>query len=112
MYVYRGVLNYDSYAKNEWITVIAPTAFDIGEPILAYWQWTKDANGVEKSPADHHGSIDVLEAKGSARKIGITFGYYRYDGELSANKKTMSVTMTSTKGGVSNPISLKLIHHS
>ena len=49
MYVYNGKLDWYDYAKNECITLVFPAGFALKDPVCAYWQWTADAKGVEKS---------------------------------------------------------------
>ena len=49
MYVYNGKLDWYDYAKNECITLVFPADFALKDPVCAYWQWTADAKGVEKS---------------------------------------------------------------
>lgn len=110
MYVYRGKLDYYNYAKDESITIVLPTAWDIGEQISGYWQWTVDAQGNPKANTNQQGTIDILEQDGDERKIGFAFGYYRFDGKLSKIKDTITVTMTSEKGATSSPTTLKLAY--
>ena len=64
MRVYRGVLNLSKYAVNESLTLIVPGTFDIGQPILAYWQWTEDRDGRLKVPCNQSYTIT------SARYVG------------------------------------------
>lgn len=45
MYIYNGKLDYDTYAKNECITLVFPVAFALHDPVCAHWQWSTDGRG-------------------------------------------------------------------
>ncbi|KAF8252064.1 hypothetical protein K440DRAFT_646976 [Wilcoxina mikolae CBS 423.85] len=104
--VYTGKLNWFRYAVDDMITVVVPSTLDQGERICAYWQWTVDFTGAEKSNYDAVGFIDS-----SAEAGKITFHadkYYSFDGEVANTGDKMTLTMKNWKGDRSKPFNLEL----
>jgi hypothetical protein len=104
--VYTGKLNWLNYAADDMITVVVPNSLDWGEPICAYWQWTVNAKGAEKSNYDAVGFVD------SSTKAGkITFHankYYSFEGEVANAGDKLTLTMRNPKGEISKPVHLVL----
>ncbi|EIM89411.1 uncharacterized protein STEHIDRAFT_40333, partial [Stereum hirsutum FP-91666 SS1] len=60
MLIYRGKLDWGSYAVNEGITIIFPNDIGLGYPVGACWQWTKTEDGQANSPEFQTGTIDSV----------------------------------------------------
>lgn len=110
--IFRGKLDYYSYAKDEGITVIFPQGVQAGNTALAYWQWTVDSQGNLKPNTNYQGIIDIIKIEASdSRVVGFTDrNYYRFDGELSKDGLTLKLTMTSIKDNKSSLMTLSQVY--
>ncbi|THC93978.1 hypothetical protein EYZ11_006555 [Aspergillus tanneri] len=88
MFLYLGRLNYEKYAVNELISVIFPGEVALnGEPAIAIWEWTTDAEGEQKSLSMRMGKIDSVRAA-SPGKTEIEFlkdSYYWFKGTFQGD---------------------------
>lgn len=108
-HVYVGTLNWYWYAVDEMVTVVVLSSFKQGDQVCVYWQWTVNANGVLKVNADSLGVIDTAEVTETGRRIGFLYdAYYKFDGDVSEDGDTMSLTMRNANGDKSDPITLRL----
>ncbi|KAJ4176897.1 hypothetical protein NW767_015295 [Fusarium falciforme] len=48
--IWTGKLDWPKYASNEPILVLVPEGVGAGKPVLAFWQWTEDAEKKSKVP--------------------------------------------------------------
>ena len=71
--VWTGKMDWSHYAVNEPFIVVAPQGLGSGKPILAFWQWTVDANGHKKG--NKCTNAIQQSAKESAEKFSFT-NYY------------------------------------
>ncbi|KND89251.1 hypothetical protein TOPH_06175 [Tolypocladium ophioglossoides CBS 100239] len=53
--IWTGKLDWPRYATNELFIVIVPDGFGADKPVLAFWQWTVNAENKPKSPCLVHG---------------------------------------------------------
>ena len=109
--VYVGKLNWFNYAVNETITVVVPPPgnFNTGDIACVYWQWTVDSTGAQKVNQSHAVNMTVTSvgADGS-RGLRIPLDYYLFNGSVTAEKNTMTLTMSNPSGETSAPITLAL----
>ena len=91
---FTGIFNWLHYARDCMITLIFPNGLKANEPVLAYWQWDKDANG-KHSKAELKGTINVLGQESNPPFIRILKGnsYYWFEGEIFEGEKTMKLVM-------------------
>ncbi|KAI9764509.1 MAG: hypothetical protein M1839_005889 [Geoglossum umbratile] len=92
--IYSGKLNYYSFASNEMITVIIPASYGFKVPIVAVWQWTKDAEG-----ASNKTRIQTQDAIDDIQGNSMTFfkaNYYQFSGTESG--KDLKLKMTGKDG--------------
>ena len=75
------------------ITVVFPSGLKENAPVLAYWQWDKDAKGMH-SNAEIKGVIDVLGHSSNEPYIRFFKGsYYFFEGQVSDSEKVINLTM-------------------
>ncbi|KAI0677669.1 hypothetical protein C8Q78DRAFT_1066139 [Trametes maxima] len=109
MYVYNGKLGYYNYAKDECITVVFPAGFGLEDPVCAYWQWTEDAKGNRKANECQLGVINSVTKTARGYQFVFAFDYYFFEGGVSADLKTVLVTMREPRTYSSSPqITLQL----
>ncbi|KAE8331493.1 hypothetical protein BDV39DRAFT_201142 [Aspergillus sergii] len=98
MLVYTGKLNYDSYARNEIITVIfGGEATTVNEPVVATWQWTENAAGEKKANSPSFGSLNEVKYVSYAERE-VTFfkkeaeqTYYWFQGRVTSSGLTLNM---------------------
>jgi len=98
MYTYTGKLNWFEYASNECVTIVFPAGFALNDPVCAYWQWTMDASGQEKSNTSQKGIINSVTKTSSEYHILFAFEYYSFDGIVAHDFSSLKVTMTNPQG--------------
>ncbi len=109
MYVYRGKFDWFEYAVNEAITVVFPTDLILGELVSAFWQWTKDSQGTQKVNTSSNGIIDSVTV--AEKKIGFFYDqYYKFDGTVADDSKSLTLVMRKTSGEKSTPFTLQLVY--
>jgi len=109
MYVYRGRLTWGTLAVNDALTIIFPGAFGHGEPVNAYWQWTKTTSGAERVNVCARGAINRVTTVGDEYKIGFFYERnHRFDAVLAADNKQITVTMSNRSNQRSRPTILQL----
>lgn len=105
--VYVGKLNWYHYAVDEILIIVVPSTFSYKDPICAYWQWSVDATGAQKSCADVQGVINIATLKGFKKRIGFFYDeYYKFDGEVARDQESITLTMSNPAGEKSKPITL------
>ncbi|KAI0667597.1 hypothetical protein C8Q78DRAFT_312143 [Trametes maxima] len=109
MYVFNGKFNWLDYAENENITVVVPVGFALNDPICAYWQWTDDGEGNKKVNKSQVGVISSVANSVDGYHIGFTFeNYYRFDATFSDDRSSLTFTISSPEGNLSDPFTLPL----
>ncbi|KAF3055738.1 hypothetical protein GL218_07191 [Daldinia childiae] len=98
MHVYVGKLNWYEYAKDECITIVFPAGFALKDPICAYWQWSISAAGVSKENHIQNGSITGVTSTTNEYGVRSESGYYSFQGYVSADFKSLTLTMTDPNG--------------
>jgi hypothetical protein len=115
MRVYRGKLNWYNYAVNESCTFVFPGSFDVGQPVYALWQWTKDAAGTAKGNVFLEGHVNADSVVDGKRKILFHYeNYYHFDAVIGSDEKSISLTMWKDANGKiekANPTTLDLALH-
>lgn len=111
MLIYRGKLDWGSYAVNEGITIIFPSDIGLGYPVGACWQWTKTEDRKPNDPQFQSGIIDSVERR---EKDSIVLGFFhdhRYRIQASTQGvDSLTITMTSdTVEGPSDTKTLDLV---
>lgn len=111
MFIYNGKFNWLNYASNETITVVFPAGFALNDPVSAYWQWSADALVNKKASVASSGVVNsVTTTADGYSRIHFSFGYYTFDATVTADNKTLSVTMRNPKGDTSGPFDLAAMH--
>ncbi|PIL37650.1 hypothetical protein GSI_01344 [Ganoderma sinense ZZ0214-1] len=112
MFIYNGKFNWLDYASDETITVVFPSGFTLNDPVSAYWQWSEDAQGHKKADVANSGVIQSITtaAGGEYRRIHFSFGYDTFDAEVTADRKTLFLTMRNPSGSVAGPTDLAAMH--
>ncbi|PIL37640.1 hypothetical protein GSI_01334 [Ganoderma sinense ZZ0214-1] len=110
MFIYNGKFNWFQGAQNETITLVFPAGFALNDPVSAYWQWTNDAIVNKKASVSSSGVINshTVTADGYDR-IHFSFGYYTFDVTLTADFKTLTMTIRS-QATTSGPFDLAVTH--
>lgn len=98
MYIYVGKLNWFQYAQNECVTFVFPAGFALKDPVCAYWQWTVNSNGVKQANHTEEAFISSVTKTNSEYRLRIQFDYYAFEGTVSINFKSLSLTMSNPKG--------------
>jgi hypothetical protein len=94
MKVYRGKINWFSYAVNETCTFTFPKGFAVGDPVLAAWQWTKNSAGNPKVNNFLQGHVNADSVVDGKRTILFHYeNYYHFDAVISDDEKSIVVTM-------------------
>jgi hypothetical protein len=112
MYIYQGKFIHQRFAVNDMITIVFPGSVNVGEKAYAFWQWTTNWENVPKVNQFEHGHVDAMESVGGGShelKI-LKESYYRFDGTLSGDKKTLHLTMHHGEGENSQPFTMQLVH--
>lgn len=107
MYVYVGKLDWLEYAQNECITIVFPAGFALNDPVCAYWQWTVDGAGKEKSNSTQNGFITSVTKATSEYSVRFPFDYYAFEGTILADFSSLSLQMSDPQGAT-KPVSLSL----
>lgn len=77
MLIYRGKLDWFSYAVNEGFTMVPPEEWGYGGTIYCYWQWTELDDGSKKVNNPQTSTINgVSVADSGATTFSWTFGGY------------------------------------
>lgn len=84
-----------------------PRRLALTDPVYAYWHWTVDAKGVQKSNSLASDLISGIRKTGTEYHMSIPFGYYNFEGTVSPDFSSLSLTM-SDPNNVSAPFSLSL----
>ncbi|KAI0647978.1 hypothetical protein C8Q79DRAFT_542574 [Trametes meyenii] len=109
MYIFNGKFNWSEYAKNENITIVVPASFSLNDPICAYWQWTDDGEGHKKANKSQAGVISSVADSVGVYRVGFTFeSYYHFDATFSDDFSSLTLTMSSPEGNLSDPFTLPL----
>lgn len=98
MYLYVGKLSWFEYAENECITIVFPAGFALKDPVCAYWQWTIDSSGVRKSNCTQEGFITSVTNTTNEYRVRFPFGYYAFEGTVSADFSLLSLEMMNPAG--------------
>lgn len=98
MYIYVGKLNWFGYAENECITIVFPAGFALKDPVCTRWQWTVDSNDNKKSNNTEGAFISSVTKTNSEYRLRIQFNYYAFEGTVSNNFKSLSLTMSNPQG--------------
>jgi len=102
MFIYVGTLNWLTYAINETFTLVIAKNIVAGDPVLGYYQWTVDANGVPNWPVRFSSQISELRTSAGERRFTIATGHYNYEVVLGLDpNSTMMLTMSNAAGGIS-----------
>ena len=109
MYIYVGKLNWFEYAENECITIVFPAGFALKDPVCAYWQWTVTGSGERNANNPQEAFIDSVTNTSSDYRVQFSFGYYAFEGSVSADFKSASLKMSNPQGETS-PVTLSLQH--
>ncbi|GAW22637.1 hypothetical protein ANO14919_121790 [Xylariales sp. No.14919] len=109
MYLYVGKLSWFEYADNECITIVFPAGFALKDPVCAYWQWTVDGSGVQKSNTMQRGFITSVTNTTNEYRVRFPFDYYAFEGTVSADFSSLSLEMTDPAGEKSS-VDLSLKH--
>ncbi|KAL1689438.1 hypothetical protein GGG16DRAFT_126442 [Schizophyllum commune] len=107
MYVYNGKLDWYDYAKNECITLVFPAGFALKDPVCAYWQWTADAKGVEKSNTYQLGAISSVTKTADEYRVAFSFEYYSFEVVVAPDLKSVTATMRNPAGDTSSALTLQ-----
>ncbi|KZV89252.1 hypothetical protein EXIGLDRAFT_618459 [Exidia glandulosa HHB12029] len=102
MFIYNGKLDWDALVQNECITVVFPAGFALQDPVCAYWQWTKDSDGNDKTNSNQFGAIISVTKTADEYKVGISFGAYFCDGVFAPDMNSITVTMRNTSAGATS----------
>jgi hypothetical protein len=111
MRVYRGKLNWSNFAVNETCSFVLPGTFDVGQPVYAIWQWTKDSEGNSKPNVFLQGHVNTDTVSEGARIVGFHYeNYYKFDAVVGSDDG-LTVTMRNPNGDKSKAIALKLTYN-
>jgi len=110
MLIYRGTLDWYTYAPKEAFTLIIPTFLQIDEPILAYWEWAVNSDGAVHAPHEGVGVINSVTVTDSETKFGFMYDqYYKFDAQLvGTDRAKLDVTMRNPDGVKSSTMTLQL----
>jgi len=107
MFVYRGKLNYESYAVNEGITIVFSAGFGLGQPVSVIWQWTVDQNGIGNANASLNGIVDEVSL--DEKTIGLCLDQeYRFEGTIGPGFESLTLTMHNVSNQGSSTVKLTL----
>ncbi|KAI0770495.1 hypothetical protein C8Q74DRAFT_1369652 [Fomes fomentarius] len=79
-------------------TLVFPAGFALKDPLCAYWQWTVDGSGKEKSNTRQLDVISTVTKTAEQYKISISFHYYAFDAVIPDDFKSVMVTMRNPNG--------------
>ncbi|PIL37683.1 hypothetical protein GSI_01377 [Ganoderma sinense ZZ0214-1] len=118
MFIFSGNLGNYAYAQNETITVVFPTDIELGDPVSAYWQWSKEPTLKEKASVTCSGNIssvtktfseDGFQVSPSTTLIHFSLGPYDFKGILSKDLKELTLTMEySSSTSICGPVKVVL----
>ncbi|PIL37680.1 hypothetical protein GSI_01374 [Ganoderma sinense ZZ0214-1] len=112
MFIYSGNLGNCQYGPNETITVVFPARFELLDPVTAYWQWSNDPKLNKKASVANCGHIHSLTKTSDGYcLIHFSFGPCSFEGTVSPDLKTLSLTMDYPAGSpIGEPFSLTAMH--
>ncbi|CDG97708.1 hypothetical protein XBP1_2750002 [Xenorhabdus bovienii str. puntauvense] len=112
MYIYRNKINIQPHLVDEDLTVIFPTEIEVGADILTMWKWAIGTdNEVFKQIKSATGTISGLEETGSGLAIYIQYNQdYQSEATITADGKSLAITMCTKDGSNSFQAILYLIH--
>ncbi|KAL7269583.1 hypothetical protein RUND412_007746 [Rhizina undulata] len=98
MYIYYRKFNWSQYIQDELITIVLPGAFALNDPICAYWQWTTDDKGREKTNCIKEGVINSISKVGNEYIIGfVKDDDFKFEARVANGASVLEVTMTNPK---------------
>lgn len=98
MHIYVGKLTWGQFAVNECITIVFPAGFALKDPVCAYWQWTVTASGDRNHNAALKSFISSVTKTNSEYRVRFDFGYYAFEGTVSTDFQSLSLTMLNPAG--------------
>ncbi|KAM5542419.1 hypothetical protein V8D89_003878 [Ganoderma adspersum] len=111
MFIFNSKLNWFQYASNKTITVVSPAGFALNDPVSAYWQWTVNTLVNKKASSANSGVIhSITTAANKYCRMHFTFGYYSFQATVTADYKTLNLTMRNPGGNTSEPFDLLTMH--
>jgi hypothetical protein len=90
--IWTGTISFHEWASNEPFIVIAPKGLGDAKPIVALWQWTKDAEGVPKTLS--YGVSKQISDSASHEKFSFKQnGYYTLECQINTATQGLQVTL-------------------
>jgi hypothetical protein len=90
--IWTGTINFHEWANNEPFVVLAPKGLGHEKPIVAMWQWTKDAEGVPKT-LSYGVSKQACDGTTHEKFSFKQSGYYTLDCQINTATKGLLVTV-------------------
>jgi hypothetical protein len=95
--IHVGKLSWYEYAVNELFVVILPLGLCGGNPVCAFWQWTKRADGQEKYNMDAI-STQTCDTSSANKFHFMQENYYTFNCEVDESNENLKVTMSNPAG--------------
>lgn len=109
MHIYRGKMNWLTYARDEDFTIVFPGEIKLHESFVASWQWTGGVDGTPYPPPQVIGKINVMERTASGAKIQfLEDPAYKFEAILSADRQMISAQISNEDYGASSQSTLQL----
>jgi hypothetical protein len=90
--IWIGTISFHEWANSEPFVVLAPKGLGHEKPIVAMWQWTKDAEGVPKT-LSYGVSKQACDGTTHEKFSFKQSGYYALDCQINAATKGLLVTV-------------------
>jgi hypothetical protein len=90
--IWTGAISFHQWANNESFVIVAPKGLGHEKPIVALWQWTKDAEGVPKT-LSYGTSKQICDGAQHEKFSFKQNGYYTLDCQINTATKGLQVTV-------------------
>jgi peptidoglycan hydrolase CwlO-like protein len=90
--IWTGAISFHQWANNESFVIVAPKGLGHEKPIVALWQWTKDAEGVPKT-LSYGTSKQICDGAQHEKFSFKQNGYYTLDCQINTTTKGLQVTV-------------------
>ncbi|PTQ37383.1 hypothetical protein MARPO_0057s0023 [Marchantia polymorpha] len=104
--LYMGKYTEHPYADNEMSMVIGSPNLNYGNSIGVFWQWTKNAGGVENVPQNYTGTVTDFKQDSSGIKIEFIkdSNYYKFSMNVDNSLKNMKLRIAHDPSELPNKL--------